>query len=468
MVRRPGPFLAFLFAAGALAQDAPREYRAAWIATVDNIDWPSRPGLPVAKQQAELDALVECAAGLRLNALVFQVRTACDALYRSELEPWSEWLTGAEGRAPAPLWDPLQHLLERAHARGIEVHAWFNPFRARHAKATSKPAANHVSRTLPRAVGAYGEYLWLDPGDETARAHTAKVVADVLARYDVDGIHIDDYFYPYPEKGAVFADEASHRRYRAGGGKLEPDAWRRANVDLMVAELQRLAHAGPRRVKFGISPFGIARPGLPAGIKAGIDQFRDLHADVRKWWREGWCDYLVPQLYWPIAQKAQSYPVLLAWWAEENRSGRVLLAGNHSNKVPGAWPRDELLEQIARTRAQPGAAGNVFFSMKSLVADAGGLATALRSGPYARPALVPRMPWLDDVPPAAPKVVRTGDRIRIEPPADARWTVVYVRAGDGWRLLRVLPASAREFVADDRGEYTFRVLDAAGNESPPE
>ncbi|HEU4417476.1 MAG TPA: family 10 glycosylhydrolase, partial [Planctomycetota bacterium] len=287
------------------AQETPesalvREFRGAWVATVGNSDWPSRPGLPVATLRAELDAIVQRSVELKLNALVFQVRPCADAFYASRLEPWSEWLTGVQGQAPAEGFDPLAYVIARCHEQGLQLHAWFNPYRASHHSSKSAVSKEHVLARLPSACVPYGPYQWMDPGDERAAKWSLAVIQDVVQRYDVDGVHIDDYFYPYPEKGQAFPDERSFATYREKGGRLAVADWRRANIDSFVQRMYEVVHEARPWVQVGISPFGIARPGVPEGIKAGIDQYAQLYADVRKWLREGWLDYLTPQLYWPI------------------------------------------------------------------------------------------------------------------------------------------------------------------------
>ncbi|HEU0052128.1 MAG TPA: family 10 glycosylhydrolase, partial [Longimicrobium sp.] len=247
-------------------EDAPpavrREFRAVWVATVANIDWPSRPGLPADSARRELDAILDRSAELRLNAIVFQVRPAADALYPSTLEPWSEYLTGAQGTPPDQAWDPLAYAVEGAHRRGMELHAWFNPYRARHPSAKSPNSATHISRANPELVKRYGQYLWMDPGEPAVQQRSIDVMMDVVRRYDVDGVHIDDYFYPYPERDSAganidFPDSASWARYVAGGGRLSRDDWRRHNVDVFIQRLYREIKNEKPWVKFGISPFGI-------------------------------------------------------------------------------------------------------------------------------------------------------------------------------------------------------------------
>ncbi|HEU4643341.1 MAG TPA: family 10 glycosylhydrolase [Gemmatimonadaceae bacterium] len=425
------PLIALLAARAALAQtpapaptdsDAPpvaREFRGVWVASVANIDWPSRPGLSTWQQQVELLEILNRAVELHLNAVVLQVRPAADALYHSRYEPWSEYLTGEMGAPPEPSWDPLAFAVKEAHARGLELHAWINPFRAHHPTDTSAYSTNHVSRAHPEMVRQYGQYLWLDPGDAAVRRHSLRVVLDIVKRYDVDGIHIDDYFYPYKERDSLgqpmdFPDDSSWTRYVRAGGKMTRDDWRRHNIDLFIESMYHEVKKAKPWVKVGISPFGIWRPENPPGICC-FDAYAELYADSRKWLAEGWLDYLTPQLYWSIGSPHQSYPVLLKWWAEHNPKGRHLWPGNDLNRIgplgTSGWRADELLEQIRLTRAQPGATGNVYFSMKSLMTNRGGITDQLAGGPYAQPALVPASPWLSKRVPPTPKAVARVDTV---------------------------------------------------------
>ncbi|MBU6367567.1 MAG: family 10 glycosylhydrolase [Gemmatimonadetes bacterium] len=433
-----------------------REFRGVWVASVANIDWPSRRGLSTAEAQAELLALLDRAAALRLNAVIFQVRPSADALYRSSIEPWSEYLTGRQGRAPQPAWDPLAFAVREAHARNLELHAWFNPYRARHTDARSPLSARHIARTSPALVKAYGGYLWMDPGEPAVRRRTMRVVLDVVTRYDIDGVHIDDYFYPYPVNGRngrplPFPDDRSWRRYRRDGGTLDRDDWRRRNVDQLVRALNDSIHARKPWVRFGVSPFGIWRPGNPPQVK-GFDAYAQLYADARRWWREGWVDYLAPQLYWPTTKAEQAYPVLLDWWAAENVRGRHLWPGNFTSRAggtgSGAFSVDELLAQLRVTRASPGAGGNIHFSMKAFLGNQGGMNDTLLAGPYATPALPPATPWLRVPPPAVPRarLAPTGDGWCVAfttPAARApRQWVVRTRTAGGWGT-EVLPGTVR-------------------------
>lgn len=429
-----------------------REFRGVWVASVANIDWPSKRTLTSAQAQAELLAILDRCVSLNLNALLLQVRPAADALYASKLEPWSEYLTGAQGRAPVPFWDPLAFAVKEAHARGLELHAWFNPYRARNDDAKSPLVASHIARTNPSLVKKYGGFLWMDPGEKAVRERTLAVVLDVVKRYDIDGVHIDDYFYPYrvnDRRGnyVQFPDAISWKKYTKAGGKLERDDWRRQNVNLLVEALYNGIHKTKPWVKFGISPFGIWRPGNPEQIK-GLDAYVELYADSRKWLREGWLDYFTPQLYWPTTQVPQAYPTLLAWWAGENLNSRHLWPGNYTSRTGGqgrsAWPVSELLAQIRDTRLQAGATGNVHFSMVSLMSNQASMNDSLVAGPYSQVALVPASPWLKTPAPVKPQPVISevnGSRdLRLLPQGEkAPWLwLIRAKVDTGW-ISAVLP-----------------------------
>lgn len=424
-----------------------REFRAAWIATVGNIDWPSQPGLTSQEQQAELIAILDRAAALNLNAVIFQVRPASDAFYNSELEPWSEWLTGEMGRAPEPYYDPLEFAVNEAHARGLELHAWFNPFRAR--TPSDRPASSrHVTRRMPDKVRTYGELKWLDPGDGAVQAHVLRVIADVVRRYDIDGVHIDDYFYPYRERDRrgrpiEFPDDQTYRRYVHGGGQLSRDDWRRDNVNRFVEQLYRTVKNEKPWVKVGISPFGIWRPGHPEGV-AGLDAYREIYADAKRWVNEGWLDYVSPQLYWRTSAPEQPYGRLLEWWIRENEHRRHVWPGNFTSRVgdPKAqWDAREILDQIRITRDAPGHLGNVHFSMRALMENRLGLADSLVNGPYAEPALVPASPWLDPRVPAAPSLTlhqdANGSWLSIDPKdsVNVRFWIAQLRTNGRWHSI---------------------------------
>lgn len=498
--------------ADTIAPQAPREFRAAWLATVTNIDWPSRPGLSVDSQKAELRNLLDIAQRLRLNAVIFQVRPAADAMYASKLEPWSYFLTGAMGRAPKPFYDPLTYAVDEAHKRGLELHAWFNPYRARHpADTTRRAAPNHISRKAPALTKKYGPFLWMDPGEAAVRKQTIDVVLDVVKRYDIDGVHLDDYFYPYPvldrrRREVPFPDARSWTAYRNRGGKLSRDDWRRKNVDDLVEALYTSVKRTKPWVKFGISPFGIWRPGHPQVVR-GFDPYEKLFADSRRWLNEGWIDYWTPQLYWRVSAPNQPYGDLLAWWMSQNTKDRHLWPGNYTGRASAegrvTWPVGEIFDQISATREQLGAtSGNVHFPINAFRFNRDSLVERLMSGPYAEPALVPASPWLtvglpkqpvadaalDDggvtltirVPgsPAATTGTPSATTRRAAssklPPmsSDPRWWLVRARYADGWRSQI---ADARQPVlrlANDpiggAPEYiTVSTIDRVGLESQP-
>ena len=467
-----------------------RELRAAWVATVDNIDWPSRQGLSTAEQQREMIAILDKLVELRMNAVFFQVRPAADALYDSRIEPWSEYLTGQMGRAPQPFYDPLAFTLVEAHKRGLELHVWINPYRSRYSM--RKPTSSgHISRTRPTLVHKYGPYEWMDPGEPAVRTLTERVVFDIVRRYDIDGVHMDDYFYPYPEtrrirrklKEIPFPDDATYRRYRRGGGRLARDDWRRHNVDLLVKELYDGVHSLKPWVKFGISPFGIWRPGHPESVR-GLDQYKVLFADAKKWLNEGWVDYLTPQLYWAADRPEQRYDLLLRWWVGENLMGRHIWPGNYTGKIAftnsSAWRTDEILEQIRLTRAQPGATGNVHFSMKVFQQNPDNLDERLQRDAYALPALVPASRWLTGAGYSAPIVASrveagSGDRVidvslaKAAPNAPWLWTI-QTRTASGWTT-EVAPGTERTRVIGAKGsaaplEVRVRAVDRVGNTGP--
>jgi uncharacterized lipoprotein YddW (UPF0748 family) len=383
-----------------------REYRAAWVATVANIDWPPTNAVGSAQQKAELVAIMDRAVQLKLNAIIFQVRPSCDALYASSLEPWSEYLTGIMGKAPEPFYDPLLLAVEEAHKRGLELHAWFNPYRAHHPGGKSPIAVTHISRTHPELVRHYGKSLWLDPGEKAVQDYSLSVVMDVVKRYDIDGVHFDDYFYPYKEQDRSgreldFPDDSSWQRFGAGG-TLNRDDWRRENVNQFIRRVYESIKAAKPWVKFGVSPFGIWRPHNPAQIQ-GFDAYAQLYADSRKWLTSGWVDYFAPQLYWGIEPPEQSFPVLLKWWTQQNSKDRLLLPGMDTTKTNRRWKTEEIINQIRLARKQPGASGHVHWDMHTLMRNTE-LDAALEREVYEQPALVPACPWLDPTVPAKPQV----------------------------------------------------------------
>jgi uncharacterized lipoprotein YddW (UPF0748 family) len=462
----------------------PREFRGVWVATVANIDWPSKKGLATEKQQAELRAILDRAVELKLNAIVLQVRPMCDALYSSKLEPWSEYLTGVLGKPPTPFYDPLEFAVREAHARGLELHAWFNPYRARHPSASSPVPENHLVKSRPDLAKPYGKHHWLNPTHKEVQDHSLAVILDVVRRYDIDGVHMDDYFYPYKEKDSdgkiiPFPDDDTWADYQKGGGKLSRDDWRRDAVNRFVERLYREVKAAKPWVKVGISPFGIWRPGHPPGI-AGFDQYAELYADAKLWLNQGWVDYFTPQLYWPIKQEKQSYPKLLGWWANENKKGRHLWPGNIPSRVTGkekGWPAQEIADQIKATRGQKGASGNIHFSVRPLLHNIGGIADALKTV-YTEPALVPAVSWSKLKPLESP-LIEGGKAavLQVDPRGPARLFVVRSQTAGKWTT-KILSAAPEGLEAAAGKPLNIRferlperivvtTIDRAGNESQP-
>lgn len=431
----------------------PREFRGVWIASKGNIDWPSKPGLTTAAQQEELRTLLDGARRLHLNAVLLQVRPQGDALYESRIEPWSEYLSGREGVAPSPRWDPLAFAVREAHARGLELHAWINPFRARSDGKRTPLAPDHIARRRPDLVVDYKGQLWMDPGEPEVRAHTVAVARDIVRRYDVDGLHLDDYFYPYPVKDAggrllPFPDDRSWQRHGRASGAPDRAAWRRMNVDRVVEELGRAVHAEKPMVRFGISPFGIWRPGHPPSVH-GLDAYEHLAADAPKWAREGWVDYLAPQLYWTIAAPRQGFRPLLEWWVEQTPDGRHLWPGLSSARIGSDRPASEIVQQVEIVQRQAGSDGYLFWNATSLRSNKGGVADLLRRGPLAGPAVTPATPWLQgaipvlagfDARPRKGTPAALTVRWQVKDPATVSVFVIQHRIGDRWELTVAGPA----------------------------
>ncbi|MDR9364212.1 MAG: family 10 glycosylhydrolase [Balneolaceae bacterium] len=427
-----------------------REFRAVWVATVANIDWPSEPGLTVHDQKEEMIDILDRAAALNFNALIFQVRPAADALYPSPLEPWSYYLTGKMGQPPLPAYDPLGFAVTEAHKRGLELHAWFNPYRAGHPSDKSKISPDHISNIQPDWVHQYGDYLWLDPGIPEVRQHTIDVILDVVKRYDIDGVHFDDYFYPYPSyaDGADFPDDKSWQKALENGTKLSRKDWRRSNVDTLMKELSEEIKQVKKHVKFGISPFGIWRPGYPEKT-TGFDAYNELYADARLWLKEGWVDYFTPQIYYRMDQIGQPFPIMLDWWVEQNDHNRHIWPGLYTSRIRTSWPANEITGQLYTSRAFPNVTGAVHFSMKAFMENPDDFNQIIAAGPNAYPSLVPASTWISDQEPAAPSVsfydYNSYWSIKLEPQNgdDIRWWVVRTKFNDQWEV-EYYSASHRE------------------------
>jgi uncharacterized lipoprotein YddW (UPF0748 family) len=367
-----------------------------WIATVTNRDWPSARGLSATDQRAELLRLLDTAVDRRLNTVILQVRPTADAFWPSPFEPWSEYLTGTQGRDPG--WDPLGFAVAEAHRRGLQLHAWFNPYRVANHTDPARLAADHPARRNPGWVVPYGGKLYYNPGLPQVRRFVQDAMLDAVARYDVDGVHFDDYFYPYPVAGQVFDDEETYRAY--GGDFPDLASWRRDNIDRLVRETAtRLRSVRPSAV-FGVSPFGVWRNRAtdPEGsdTRAGVQTYDDLYADVRKWVREEWIDYVVPQLYWNIGFAAADYAKLVPWWADTvTGTGVHLYVGEALYKAgdpaqPAAWQDPaELSRHLTLCERYPLVKGNVYFAAREVVADPIGAMGRVVADHYQGPAFPP-------------------------------------------------------------------------------
>ncbi len=355
------------------------EMRGAWISSVYNLDFPSRKDMTPAEQRQEIQQLMATAARCRLNNVFVQVRPECDALYSSEIEPWSRFLTGQQGRSPG--FDPLQVFINEGKRRGIAVHAWINPYRAA-ISARNSFDRKHISRSLSSQVRQVGNLLWMDPSSPAVQNHVLMVVRDLISRYDLAGIHLDDYFYPYPEqyKGRVFPDAIAYSAYRGSGGQLGLGDWRRRNVNLLVYKLSTMIHQQRPGMKFGISPFGIYTKGHPSTVVAGLDQLNQLYSDPIYWMRQGWVDYVAPQLYWKEGGP-QSFSALLDWWRDPaiNPRGIPVYPGISLERLStsAGWPASEIALQMRLEKSiQPrnGGGGFILWRIHQLVKNTKGVA----------------------------------------------------------------------------------------------
>lgn len=399
----------FLLTVTSLVAGPKREFRAVWIATVGNIDWPSKQGLSAVQQQQEFVDKLDFLQQHGFNAVVVQIRPASDAFYPSKFEPWSRYLSGKQGEAPFPYYDPLKFMVEETHKRNMEFHAWFNPFRALVSTKFNPNPANHVTKQHPEWMISYGGKAYLDPGNPATRQYVLDVIQDVVKRYDIDGVHIDDYFYPYKISGQVFND---NRSYGIFGKGMSREDWRRSNINTFVADMYKMVKREKFYVKVGISPFGIWRNKHqdPRGSETnGTSCYDDLYADVLTWIENKWLDYVAPQLYWEHGHRLAAYDVLAPWWKNVCKE-RDLYIGmgvyRMVNTKQSVWQGpSEILKQIG-TQRRYNAEGAIMYSMSSFNKIPNALPSSLKTEPYyGNIAIPPPMPWLDNIIPAAPKVV---------------------------------------------------------------
>lgn len=421
-------FLAAISTLATMAQSAKREFRGAWIQCVNG----QFTGMGTEKMQQTLTCQLDELQKDGVNAIIFQVRPECDALYESKMEPWSRFLTGRQGQPPAPYWDPLAWMVKECHKRGMELHAWINPFRAK-TKATNELAQNHIAIRKPQSVFSYDGLMILNPGQQKNRDYICDVVKDIVERYDVDGIHIDDYFYPYPVAGQQIPDE---REFKANSNGIKNIGdWRRDNVNLFVKQLYETIHQTKPWVKFGVSPFGIYRnkksdPHMGSDTK-GLQNYDDLYADVLMWTNNGWLDYCVPQIYWEIGHPAADYQTLIKWWNKyagnrplfigedvERTVKKADLKNPNINQMPAKY---KLHHEMSNVR------GTVLWYAKAVVDNVGNYQDMLRNVYWKTPALQPLMPFIDN---KAPKKVKSLKVVNIEGDNVLFWTKP---KGKGWK-----------------------------------
>lgn len=488
-------FALILFVCSKLDAQPTAELRGAWVATVANIDWPSKPGLAPERQKAEIDSLFDVLKSLRMNTVFVQVRPAADALYPTKFAPWSRYLTGRQGLAPNPAYDPLEYMVKAAHARHLEFHAWLNPLRATVDLDTASLAPTHLLRALPQAERAkwffrYGKRYYFNPANSSVVAHLTEVVADIVTRYDVDGIHFDDYFYPYPEQGETLSDYGDFAA--SGGGFATIEDWRRNNVNQLIQDIGKKIREIKPYVKFGISPFGVWRnaakdPERGSNTRAGLTCYDDLYADVLLWLKNDWIDYVAPQLYWTIGFAPADYHTLVEWWGK-NTFGKHLYIGHAAYKIgnnaadPNWNARDQISRQIALNRSNPNVQGSIFYSAKQLLRNPLGVQDSLRNALYDYAALVPGMAYRSTVPPATPAICATKGT-----PSTVKlaWNTCDLRSGeempyyfaiyrfngdlvgdfrDPYNLLATTPFNADKWIFEDQnvapGEYYTYVVTA--------
>ncbi len=398
-------FLSLFISSSCFAQSIPpkRELRAAWVATVTNLDWPSSPNLSTAQQKQELITLFDEMKRDGINTIIFQVRSECDAMYSSSFDPWSYWLTGSQGTAPFPYYDPLEFAIDEAHKRGMELHAWFNPYRAERSVDNYPNAPNHVTILHPDWVIQISTFKFLDPGLPMVRDYVTSVIYDIVSRYDVDGIHADDYFYPYPPNQITTQDNQTFINYPRGF--VNKADWRRDNVNLLIAQVNDTIQSLKPWVKFGMSPFGIWKNGVPPGI-TGLSAYDDIYCDAIAWLHDRSIDYLTPQLYWPFGG-GQDYAKLQPWWADSvSANGRHFYPGHAYYRIPNWTNPSEMPNQIRFDRNNPKVQGGVFFRAKNFAENPKGVTDSLRNDLYRYKAILPIMNWKDIVNPNPPQNLR--------------------------------------------------------------
>lgn len=373
------------------------EFRGVWIATVDNIDWPKKGNINSSTQKEEFIKILDMHQRNGINAVVAQIRPATDAFYPSPYEPWSQWLTGVQGKPPSPYYDALQFMIDQAHKRGMVFHAWCNPYRAEFKIGESPLAATHITKLHPEWFLTYGDKRYFDPGNKEAQQHVVKVIRDVVSRYAIDAIHFDDYFYPYRIEGKEFPDQVSFTKY---GNGMNKDNWRRSNVDSIIVMLSKAIKEENKNCQFGISPFSVWRnkdkDSEGSNTRAGQTNYDDLYADILLWLKKGWIDYVAPQLYLEIGHNRIAYEIVLDWWNKHSYGKHCYIGlGIYRNGSNVAWKDpNQLPRQIQLLRQQPNVQGMIFFSSKSFDTNPNGWSDSLRLNYFKEPAAIPVMDWI--------------------------------------------------------------------------
>ena len=439
------------------------EFRAVWIASVDNIDWPPKGMMDLDSQKTEFIRQVELHKSNGMNAVIVQVRPAADAFYSSQYEPWSQWLTGTQGKPPNPYYDPLEFMINETHKRGMEFHAWCNPYRADFKIGASSIAPSHITKVHPEWFLDYGDKKYFDPASKQVQSFVVKVISDIVSRYDVDAIHMDDYFYPYRISGKEFPDDES---YKKSGSSLSKDDWRRSNVDTVIRALSIAIKKEKPFCRFGISPFSVWRnkDKDPRGSEsqAGQTNYDDLYADILLWLKQGWIDYVAPQLYLEIGHEKIDYVKMLDWWSK-NSYGKHLYIGHGVYRAGNnpAWKNpNEIPNQIKLLRQYPNVHGSIYFSSKSFNKNPNGWNDSLRNNYYKTPALIPPMNWIDREKPWAPiteKTIVNDSVLHVRGKVDPRnnvpikYFVVY----------KIAASSDTVRFGTDNPEYIYRIIMAA-------
>lgn len=465
------------------------ELRGAWIATVANIDWPSKRYATSGEKIKELVEIFDSLQKAHINAVFFQVRTECDAFYESSYEPWSYWLTGKQGERPSPYFDPLEFAISEAHSRGIELHAWFNPYRAAKDTGDYEMFYKHISITHPEWILNFGRYKMLDPGNPDVQNYIINVIVDVLTRYDIDGIHFDDYFYPYLPK---ITNEDSLTFVRFNRGIINIDNWRRDNINYLIKRIHRIIKEYKPHVKFGVSPFGIVENKY-AGTD-GFNSYSIIYCDPLTWIKEKSVDYVIPQLYWEIDHPKAPYSKLLPWWSSviDDRHLYIGLFSSRFMNERALSKGFEIGEQIKMNRSTENVLGSVFFSGRSIFKNQNGFLDSLASNLFKYPALTPPMKWLDSIPPNPPqKISVTKEKFRIilewsEPEINSQNETAYgyvvyrfinekeININDGSKIAKILIPPSNKFIdnltSEIIGEVTYVItsIDRMRNESSGE